>query len=149
MISPEIVKENSLASLLIKNTLCERCKMYKNSVHDHQITLWWQYWLFFFLFMATPLSMWKFLGQGLNWSCSWRPMPQPQHQIQAASVPYAAARSNAGSLNPWARQGIESASSQRQCKVLNQLSYEGNSRYHLFREHKPSLLFNFCGWFKS
>ena len=55
-------------------------------------------------------SIWKFLCCGLNWSCSSWPMLQ-QHQIWAASVTYAAACNNAGSLTHRARLGMEPASS--------------------------------------
>ena len=45
-------------------------------------------------------------------SCSCWPTPQPQqHQIQAESVTYTRVHSNAGSLTPWARPGIEPTTS--------------------------------------
>ena len=34
----------------------------------------------FFLFYGHTCSIWKFPGQELNWSCSCRPMPQPQQR---------------------------------------------------------------------
>ena len=39
-------------------------------------------YFFFFSFQGCTHDIWKFPGQGLNWSYSGRPMPQPQpHQI--------------------------------------------------------------------
>ena len=44
--------------------------------------------LFFVLaFQGHPQSIWRFPGQGSNWSCSCWPMPQPQQcEIQATSA---------------------------------------------------------------
>ena len=51
-------------------------------------------------------------GKGSNWSYSRWPQPQPQQpQIQAASVTYTTAQSNAGSLTHWARLGIKPTTS--------------------------------------
>ena len=33
-----------------------------------------------FVFQGCPLGLWRFPGQGSNWSCSRRPTPQPQPQ---------------------------------------------------------------------
>ena len=66
----------------------------------------------FFLFMAACAAIWKFPGEGSNWSRNCRPMPQLlQCQIGATSVTYTAACSNVGSLTPCARPGIKPASS--------------------------------------
>ena len=81
-------------------------------------------------FNGRTYSIWKFLVQGSNLSCSCWPMPQPQpwqHRIRAASATYAAACNNAGSLTHWARPGIEPASSRIPCQVLNSLSHNENS----------------------
>ena len=44
------------------------------------VSLFFFYFFFFFLsFQGCTLSMWKFPGQGSNWSCSCRPTPQLQH----------------------------------------------------------------------
>ena len=49
--------------------------------------------------MATPAAYGSSKARGLNWNCSCSLMPQPgQHQIQAKSVSYVEAFSNAGSL---------------------------------------------------
>ena len=57
-------------------------------------------------------SIWKFPGEGSNWSCSHQPIPQPQQrQIRAASVTYATAHSNAGSTTHQGRPGMEPTSS--------------------------------------
>ena len=73
------------------------------------------YVLFFFLlFMAVPTVYGSSHagGQGSNRSYSCWPMPQPQQwRIQAVSVTYTPAHSNARSLTHWARPGIEPASS--------------------------------------
>ena len=62
---------------------------------------------YFFSFYGYTHSIWKFPGQGSNQSCSCRPMPQPwQRGIWTASVNYAAACSNAGSLTPDCGQGL-------------------------------------------
>ena len=50
-----------------------------------------------FVFLGCIRSIWKFLGQGSNLSCSHWPIPQ-QCQIRALSATYAAAQGNAGSL---------------------------------------------------
>ena len=41
--------------------------------------------LLFFFFKGHTLGTWKFLGQGLNWSCSFQPMPHPK---QARTEPH-------------------------------------------------------------
>ena len=58
---------------------------------------------FFFFFLVAFLGphhgIWRFPGQGSNWSYSCWPVPQPQqHQIQVVNVTYNTAHSNAGSL---------------------------------------------------
>ena len=70
--------------------------------------------LFFFfpLFRATTGSIWRFQGQGSNWSYSCRPTPQPQkHKFRAASATHTTAHSNARSLTHWAIPGIKPATS--------------------------------------
>ena len=96
------------------------------------------FWLFFLFFFFFPFyshtrGIWKFPGQGSNRSYSCWPTPQPQqHQIQAESVTYATAHGNTGSLTHWAKPGVEPASSQRQCWVLNPMSHNRNSRSKFF-----------------
>ena len=66
------------------------------------------FFFFFFLLFRGHHSIWRFPGQGLNWSCSCWPTPQPQqHRIWAASSTYTTAHGNAGSLTHWARPGTE------------------------------------------
>ena len=49
----------------------------------------------FCLFQGCTQSIWSFPGQGSNWSCGHRPMPQPQErQILAASATYTTAPPN-------------------------------------------------------
>ena len=61
-----------------------------------------------------------------------RPTPQPQqHRIPATSVTHTIACGNARSLTHWARPGIKPSSSQRQCQILNPMSHNRNSKYHL------------------
>ena len=48
------------------------------------------------------------------------------HRIRGASMTYAAAYGNSGSLTHWARPGIQPTSSQL-CPILNLLSHNGNS----------------------
>ena len=54
---------------------------------------------FFFLWGPPKPSIWKFPGQGSNWSCSHWPMPQ-HFRIQTASVTYTIAQGNTRSFNP-------------------------------------------------
>ena len=57
---------------------------------------------FFFLFAfsrAASHGIWRFPGEGSNWSCSRRPTPQPQQcGIQDVSATYTTAHGNTGSL---------------------------------------------------
>ena len=71
-------------------------------------------------FNGCTCDIWKFPGQGSNWSCSCRPAPQPQqHWIRAAYVSYTAACGNSESLTHWVRPGIKPTSSQGQYQVFN------------------------------
>ena len=52
----------------------------------------------FFFFLGSTLAIWKFPGEGSNWSYSFGPTPQPQpHGIQVVSVTYTTAQGNARS----------------------------------------------------
>ena len=99
-------------------------------------------------FQGHTCSAWKFLGQGLNWSCSCRPTPQPQeHQIQAAPATYATAWGNTGSWTHWARPGIEPEFSWTLCQVLNPLSHSRSSHTSThFLILFPSRLSQNIGW---
>ena len=92
-----------------------RCELY------HSFSL-------FKIFLLTHLWHMEVLGLGTELKLQLRPMPQSQqHKIQAASANFAAVCSNTGSLAHWVRPGIEPASSQIQCWVLNKLSHNGKS----------------------
>ena len=59
--------------------------------------------LFFFFclfFGAAPAAyIWRFPGQGSNWSCRCLPTPEPQqYQIRAVSSTYTTAHGDTGSL---------------------------------------------------
>ena len=82
----------------------------------------------FLFFNCCTNSMWKFLSQWLNQSCSCQPMPWPQkHRIQATSATYATTCGNDKSLTHWGRPGIKPTSSQTLCQVLNLLSHNESS----------------------
>ena len=80
------------------------------------------------LFTAAPTAYGKSQARGQIGAAAATPKPQ-QHQIWVASVTcaIAVACGKAGSLIHWARPGIECATSQRQCQVLNRLSHNENS----------------------
>ena len=85
--------------------------------------------LFLFIFFLGP-HLWQIEipGLGVELELQLAPMPQPwQHWVRAASATYTTAFGNPGSLTHWARPGIECASSQRQCCVLDLLSHNWNS----------------------
>ena len=84
------------------------------------------YLKFLFLFRATPAAV-EVPRLGVKWELHLLTMPQPQQcQILVTSAIYAAACGNTGPLIRWMRPGIEPASSQRLCQVLNPLSHSGN-----------------------
>ena len=65
----------------------------------------------FLFFRATPTAYRSSQARG-NQSCICQPTPQPQqYGIWAMSVTYTIAQTNVGSLNHWARPGIEPTSS--------------------------------------
>ena len=64
------------------------------------IKFFWFVCLFVCLFKGHTCGIWKFPGQGLNWSLNWG-----LHQIQPASMTYTIACSNARSLTHWATTG--------------------------------------------
>ena len=80
------------------------CTFYFNSCEINEGFLL----LLSFVFLGLHLQHMRPPGQGLNWSCSCRPTPQPQqHRIWAASVTPTTAHGNARSSTHWARPGIE------------------------------------------
>ena len=70
------------------------------------------YFCLFAIFLGRSCSIWRFLGQGSNWSCSLWPTPQPQqHGIWASSGTYTTAHGNARSVTHWVRPGIRPTTS--------------------------------------
>ena len=69
--------------------------------------------IYLFLVFLTPNPRHMEVSRlGSNWSCSRRPMPQPQQsQIRAESASYTTDQGNGRSLTHWARPGIEPESS--------------------------------------
>ena len=62
----------------------------------------------FCLFQGHTCGIWRFPGQGSNWSCCRRPTPEPQQRpIRALSTTYTTAHHSGGSLSHSARPGIE------------------------------------------
>ena len=82
------------------------------------------FFFFVFFFYSHTCGIWKFLGQGSNWSCSWGLWQNVGNIRSATSV---AACINARTITHWPRPGIEPTSSQKQHWVLNLLSHSGNS----------------------
>ena len=69
------------------------------------------YTKYFLSFYGCTRGIWKFPGQGSNWSCSCPPTPQIQQcGIWAESVTYTTARGKAGSLTHWVRSEIKPVS---------------------------------------
>ena len=67
---------------------------------------------FFRAFQGCTHGIWRFPGQGSNWSYSCWPTPQPQQcRIQATSATYTTAHGNARCLTHLARPGSEPVSS--------------------------------------
>ena len=84
---------------------------------------------YFFFFLRPHLQHMEVPGLGIESKLPLRPTPQSQrHGIWAASVIYAAACSNAGSLTHRVRPGIKPASSWRLCLALSLLSHSGDSQ---------------------
>ena len=81
-----------------------------------------------FVFLGCIRSIWKFLGQGSNLSCSHWPIPQ-QCQIRALSATYVAVQGNAGSLTHWVRLRMGPVSSGMLGRFLStepQWEFRGN-----------------------
>ena len=104
------------------------------------------FFLFSCFFMAIPAAYGSSQArQGLNWSCrcSCPPTPQPQQQgMQAMSVTYITAHSNARSLTHWERLEIEPVSSwilvgfvsiEPQWKLLQKFSWLLPHIYFLYK----------------
>ena len=67
-----------------------------------------------------------------SWTCGIWKGPGPRVELEVQLPASATARSNARSLTHGVRPGIQPASSQRQCCVLNLLSRNGNSNTWYF-----------------
>ena len=99
--------------------------------------------LFFFFFFclsvfsrATPAAYGGSLARGcwIRQSCSHQPTPEPQqHGIQAVSVTYTTAHSNAGFLTHWATPGIEPANSWFLVRFVNHRAMTGTPTTQLFQ----------------
>ena len=84
-----------------------------HQILKHLILIYYYFLGFFFLlFRATPVVYGSSQARGwIGATAAW-PTPQAQQrEIQAVSVTYTTAHSNAGSLTYWAGPGIESESS--------------------------------------
>ena len=98
-----------LTTLNIKNDLNLKLYFFLSSFLS---ALQWMLWVFLFvcllfgLFSGPTHGIWKFPGQGSDWSYSCSPMPQ-QCQIQAMSANDTTPHGNAGYLTHWARSGID------------------------------------------
>ena len=91
-------------------------------------SLFIHFWIFRFIYYCCNHGIWKFWGQGSNWSCSCWPTPQPQQPgIRAGSETYTTAHGSAKSLTHWARPGSEPIFSRTLCQFLNLQSHSGNS----------------------
>ena len=89
----------------------------KSSIHACWVNIFTYLFIFLFFlsfchFLGHSHGIWRFPGEGSNWSYSCRPTPEPQQLgIRAAFATYTTAHSNAGFLTHWARPGIEPATS--------------------------------------
>ena len=84
--------------------------------------------LFFVLFKGPTHSIWRSPSWGCKQSRSCQPTTQPQqHMVQAASVTYIIAHSNAGPLTHWASPGIKPMSSWILIGFINHWAMVGTS----------------------
>ena len=89
------------------------CSWVLNPLHHSRNSCFFNFLIFWsFVFLGPHLQHMEIPRLGVNWNCSYRPMPQPQQcGIQATCVTYIIAHWNAGSLTHWERPGMESTSS--------------------------------------
>ena len=86
-------------------------KYFKNGLYTLSHMLEY-FFLSFCIFQGCTRGIWRFSGQGSNWSYSHRSTPEPQQcGIRAMSATYTKVHGNAGSPTHWARTGIEPATS--------------------------------------
>ena len=84
-------------------------------------------------FEGCPHGIWRFPGQGTNWSCSHQPMPEPQqHQILAAFATYTIAHGSIRSLNPLNEAGDRTLNLTVPSWIRQPLSHNWNSFFNLF-----------------
>ena len=120
-------------------------------------------------FQGHTCSLWRFPGQGLNWSCGHWPTPQPQpHQIWAVSATYTSAHgkptewgqgsnlrphgcwsdsfllSHKGNSSTWLlttrRQDCES-------RLASRTEWESDSSYHWLHNHSFPTISSFSAYF--
>ena len=83
--------------------------------------------VYFFLFTVAPAAYGNYQARGQMRAEAHTTAAATLDPSELKSVTYATAWSNTGSLAHRMRPGIEPESSQRQCRVLNPLSHDGNS----------------------
>ena len=89
------------------------------------------YFIYFKNIYGHTSVIWKFPGQGLNWSYSCWATPQAQQrQIRSTSVTYTSRCGNGESLIHWAKSQMEATSSWILCQGPNLLNHNRNSRKH-------------------
>ena len=82
----------------------------------------------YFAFQGHTYGIWKFPGQGSNWRCSCRPMPQPQQcRIQVESVTYTIPHGKGLILNPLSKARDQTHILMYTSRVHNLLSHSKNS----------------------
>ena len=151
-----------LFQALCVQTLCWGLTLLPFFQSSWQVGEWVLYCpLFFFLFRAAPAAY------GISWARGWIRAAAAglRHRhgnvgVQATFVTYTMAHDDAGSLSPWARAGIEPASSwflvdslttvprrEPLVRVLNPRSHNGNSCYYslLMQEETTAVWLNIIG----
>ena len=98
---------------------------------------------FWFPFYSRAYGIWKFLGQGLNWSCSCG-LYHSNTRSEPHLWPVLQLCGNAGCLTHWARPGVKPTPSQRQCQILSlsHWSHKGNLGRTLFDISCNSVVFS-------
>jgi len=125
------------------------------AVHSGSLFIYLFIFLSFCHFLGRSRGIWRFPGQGSNWSYSHWPTPEPQqHQIRAASATYITAHGNARLLTHWTRAGTEPATSWFLVGFVNHCATTGTpgslflfaTVAYLIKILINSLLFLFLEW---